>query len=76
MTTVPRGSLLPHFLIDFVGEADGVRLGQCLEARGDIHAVAQHIAVGLHHDITEVDADADMNLLAVFFLRIVSRNWV
>src|SRR6266849_3323807 len=33
--------------------------GERLQASGDVDAVAQQVAVVLHHDVAEIDADAE-----------------
>ena len=61
---------LGHIPIDHVREANGVGLGQFLQALGDVHPVAEDIPLFLH-DVPEMDADADMNLFDRFVLGIV-----
>jgi hypothetical protein len=41
-----------------------------LQAGGNVHSIAQHIAILLHH-IAQMDADADVDLLGFLFLCIV-----
>ena len=43
---------------DVAGDADAAGLGQALEARGDVDAVAQDVAV-LDDDVADVDADPE-----------------
>ncbi len=45
-------------VVDRAGDADAARLGQALQARGDVDAVAVDVAAVLD-DVAEVDADAE-----------------
>ena len=47
-------------LIDDRGDADAARLGQRLEPRGDVDAIAVNI-VAFNDDIAEIDADPENN---------------
>ena len=47
--------------IGVLGEADRAGLGDALQPRGDIDAVAHQIAVGLLDDVAEMDADAELD---------------
>ena len=42
------------------GDADAARLGQRLEPRRDVHAVAEDVVV-LDDDVAEIDADAELD---------------
>ena len=53
--------LVLDLVIDRVGDANPARLGQRLDARGDVHAVAMHVARAAHH-VAQMDADADAHL--------------
>ena len=64
------GRVSSRHLIDHLRDADGVRLGQCLEPRGDVHPIAKHIAI-LLDDVAQVDANADVNLFRALFLGVV-----
>jgi hypothetical protein len=44
-------------IVDVAGDADAARLGEALEARRDVDAVAEDVAV-LEDDVADVDADA------------------
>ena len=46
-----------HLIVDVAGDADAARLGEALEARRDVHAVAEDVAV-FQDDVADVDADA------------------
>ena len=50
-----------HLPIGVLGEADRPGLGDPLQPRGDIDAVAHQIAVALLDDIAEMDADAELD---------------
>ena len=53
-----RQSTLPRDLVvDAAGDADAARLGQALQPRRDIDAVAVEV-VALDDDVAEIDADA------------------
>ena len=47
--------------IGLLGKADRAGLGDTLEPRGDIHAVAHEIAVALFDNVAQVDADAELD---------------
>ena len=49
--------------IGVLGKTNGSRLGETLEPRGDIDAVAHEIAVALLNNVAEVNADAKVNAL-------------
>ena len=53
-----------HLLMHLGGHDHAARLGQPLEPRRDVHAVAEHIVV-LHDHVAEVDPDAELNALAI-----------
>ena len=50
-----------HLTIGVLGETDRAGLGDALQSRGDIDAVAHQIAVGLLDDVAEMDADAKLD---------------
>ena len=50
-----------HLPIGVLREADGAGLGDALQARGDVDAVAHQVAVVLLHDIAEMDGDAEFD---------------
>ncbi len=50
-----------HLPIGVLGETDRARLGDALEPRGDIDAVAHEIAVALLDDVADVDSDAEFD---------------
>ena len=52
------GQLVVHLIVDRAGDQDSPRVGQLLQSRGDIDAVAINI-VALHHHVAEMDPDAD-----------------
>jgi hypothetical protein len=60
VTLRPR---LFHLPVGVLGEADAARIGKSLEPRCDIHAVAHQVAVGLLHNVAEMDADAELDAL-------------
>jgi hypothetical protein len=45
-------------VVDAARDADAASLGESLEARGDVDAVAEDVAV-LDHDVADIDADAE-----------------
>src|SRR5208282_2603087 len=47
--------------IGLLGQTDRPRLGDALEPRGDIDAVAHQVAVALLDHVAEMDADAELN---------------
>ena len=51
-----------HLPIGVFRQADSVRLGDPLESRGDIDAVAHQVAVGLLDHVAEVNPDAKFDL--------------
>ncbi len=51
----------PHLAIGVLGETDRARLGDALQPRGDIDAVAHQVAVGLLDHVAEMDADAEFD---------------
>ena len=50
-----------HLPIGVLGEADRAGLGDALQPRGDIDAVAHQITVGLLDDVAKMDADAELD---------------
>ena len=50
-----------HLAEGVLGEADRAGLGDALEPRGDVDAVAHQIAVGLLDDVAEMNADAEFD---------------
>jgi hypothetical protein len=61
----PEGEFLLHLSRHLARHADTVRIGQLLEPRGDVDAIA--IAVlSLDDDLAEIDADADMDAPALW----------
>ncbi len=62
LTPVLEGvrELVPDLLIDLPRDRDPPGLRQLLQPGRDIHAIPVHIAILLDHDVTEVDADAEL----------------
>ena len=58
-----RSSRAFHLPIGVLGETDRARLGDALQPRGDVDAVAHQIAVALLDDVAEMDADAKLDAL-------------
>ena len=54
-----------HLAIGVLGETDRAGLGDALEPRGDIDAVAHQVAVGLLDHVAEMDADAELDAAVV-----------
>ena len=50
--------LVAHLLVDAGRQHDRARLGQPLQARGDVDRVAEHVVVG-DDDVAEMQADAE-----------------
>jgi len=57
-----KRKLILDLLVNAAGDADAVRLCQPLQARRNIHAVADQV-ITLDHHVAEVDADAEMHSL-------------
>ena len=51
------GDAAAHMLVDAVGDRDAARLGEPLDAGGDVDAVAKEV-VAVDHHVAEIDADA------------------
>ena len=47
-----------HILVDTSRDADAAGVGQRFQPRGDVHAVAEDVAVVADDDLADVDADA------------------
>ena len=60
---IAHGQIEPglNLPIGVLGEADGPRLGDTLQSRGDIDAVAHQIAVALLDNISNMNADAELD---------------
>ena len=56
-----RSSRCLHLPIGVLGKTDRAGLGDALEPRGDIDAVAHQIAVALLDHVAEMDADAKLD---------------
>jgi hypothetical protein len=56
--------------VGLLGEADRARLGDALQPRRDIDAVAHEVAVALLDHIADMDADAELNPLVLWHARI------
>jgi len=50
-----------HLPIGILGQANGAGRRNTFKPRRDVHAVAHQIAVTLLHDVTQVDADAELD---------------
>ena len=59
-----RVELAAHLPVGVVGDADAAGLGDAFEARGDVDAVAENVAV-LDDDVADVDADAELDALVL-----------
>ena len=59
LAQILEGQIEPaaHVFLHRAGDEDPARLGQCLEPRGDVDAVAEDV-VALDDDVAEIDADA------------------
>jgi len=53
--------LVTDLVVHAAGHADPAGLGRRLQARGDVDPVPQEV-LPLHHDVPEVDADAEAHL--------------
>ena len=64
-------------VVDGRGQADAADLGELLDARGDVDAVAEDVAI-LENDVAEIDADAefDARSAATSELRRRMRSWI
>ena len=58
-----RSSRRLHLTIGVLGQTDRAGLGDALQPRGDIDAVAHQIAVALLDDVAEMNADAKFDAL-------------
>jgi hypothetical protein len=56
---VVEGELILNLLVDSVRNAHSTRLGECLEPRGDINAIAEDVLTIYYH-IAEIDADPQL----------------
>ena len=65
------GQVPVYMLVDCLRDADAAGVGDALQARGHIHAIAEHVVV-VGDDVREVDADAEAHPL-VFRCRGVAR---
>ena len=54
-----------HLPVGVLGERDRAGLGDAFEPRGDVHAIAHQVAVGLLDDVAEVDADPKLDAAIV-----------
>jgi hypothetical protein len=51
----------PDLPVSVLGETDRARLGDALQPRGDIDAVAHEIAVALLDDVADMDSDSELD---------------
>jgi hypothetical protein len=63
--TGPRSLIEPRLdlAVGVVGDANPSGLGDALQARGDVDAVAHQVAVALLDDVADMDADAEFDAL-------------
>ena len=54
-----HAQLVAHLAIHGIGQADAAADGQRFDARGDVHAVAIHVRLAMHH-VADVDANPHM----------------
>ena len=54
-----------HLPVGVLGERDRAGRGDAFEPRGDIHAVAHQVAIGLLDDVAEMDADPKLDAAIV-----------
>ena len=52
------GQLVPDLIVHRAGDAEAARLGQGLQARGHVDAVAVVVTIRLRHHIPDIDAEA------------------
>ena len=66
LAVVDKADIDPAFgiLLDAGRHADAARLGQALEARSHVHAVAENVVV-LDDDVADMDADAELDALGL-----------
>src|SRR5216683_1167263 len=57
---VAQRELVSYLLIDSTGDADAAGVGEALEARGDVDAVAVDL-LAIDHHVAKVDADAEFH---------------
>ena len=50
-----------HLTVGVLGKTDRAGLGNSLQSRGDVDAVAHQVAVALLDDVAEMDADAELD---------------
>ena len=60
-----------HLPIRVLGKADRAGLGDPLQPRGDVDAVAHQVAVGFFDDVAEMNADAEIDAAVVRHANIV-----
>ena len=53
-------NLVAHLIRGRAGNIDAARFGQCLDAGGDVHAVAIDV-IAVDDDITDIDADPELD---------------
>ena len=56
-----EGEFVADLVVDAAGDADAARLSGGLKAGGNVNAVAEKI-LPLHHDVAEIDANAEADL--------------
>src|SRR5216683_297264 len=57
---VAQRELVSYLLMDSTGDADAARVGETLEAGGDVDAVTVDL-LAVHHHVAEVDADTEFH---------------
>jgi hypothetical protein len=62
--------------IGVLGKADRARLGDALQSRGDVDAVAHEVAVALFDDVAQMNADAEVDALVRGHARVADGHGV
>ena len=70
---VSQGQLVLHLVVDLGGDADAARLGQALQARRHVHAVAVEV-VTLDDHVAKIDADTECDTRAAGHLAVALRH--
>ena len=53
----------PYLIIGRARQIDATRLGDSLQSRRYVDAIAHEVSIVLHDDVAEVDADAELDAL-------------
>jgi hypothetical protein len=65
--------LIPDLIVNSVGDANGARLGESLEAGGDVDAIAEDVAAVDDH-VAEIDTDPEFETRKTWDASVVWRK--